>query len=335
MMPAVINMIALTVAAASFVGLLRDAGASVRECADQAILRGIEDLPDSLLPPGCEDLLIVPEDGYWENAVLHLVGAGADTTDFGIIEYGVAYNPAKADWFWVSGTGRVQMYSQLPFCATAFEAEYRLELDPVRLVLASGGWIDPSADAVAEAWDLIDRGMIAQAVDTLSMIFYPQNYYESEEMGAAALARSHGLALDLYRGGDAAAACSVMAVAVDSAYMFWSEYQWPSGYGSAAGYDAGRAAVYLPRTDYVESINDYGFFLLESGHRERAVEILAGVIDVDPERAVAHLNLADALWALGRFDEARGHYSTYIDLLGGDGLTDLAPPRALERGGTR
>lgn len=333
-MLAVIHMIALTVAAASADGYIEDAGAYVRECVEQAILRGLEELPDSLMPPGCDELLIVPEEGFFEDAVLHLVGAGADTTDFGTFEYGGMYNPAKTDWFWDGETGTVKVFSQMPFSAFTYWACYSLHTDPPALVLIAEGTMDPSRDAVDAAWDLIDRGMIAQAVDTLSMIFYPQNYYESEEMGAAALARSHGLALDLYRGGDAAAACSSMAVAVDSAYMFWSDFEWPCGYGSASGYDASRAAAFLPRGDYVESINDYGFFLLESGDPGRAAEILEGVIDVAPERAVAYLNLADALWALGRTDEARPMYAEYMQLLDADGLRDRAPSRALERGGS-
>lgn len=307
------------------------AGARVLECVDQAILRGIEDLPDSLLPPGCDDLFIVPEEGCWEDAVLHLVGAGEDTTDFGTFEYGGMYNPAKTEWRWNPDEGTVQVYSQLPFSAFTYWADYRLDTAPPALVLLGEGTMDPSRDAVDAAWRLIDSGMVAQAVDTVSMIFYPQYYYESEEMGAAALARSHGLALDLYRGGDAAAACSTMAVVVDSACSFWSDFEWPCGYGSAAGYAAGRAAEFLPREDYAEMINDYGFFLLEAGHPERASVMLEGVIAVAPDRAVAYLNLADALWALGRFDEARPLYGEYLRLQDDDGLLYQAPGYAIER----
>lgn len=311
-------------------GIGPDAGARVRECIDQAILRGIEDLPDSLLPPGCSDLLIVPEEGYWENAVLHIVGAGTDTTDFGTFEYGGMYNPAKTEWRWIPADGIVQVYSQLPFSAFTYWAEYRIETEPPALVLLDEGTMDPSRDAVDAAWRLIDSGMVAQAVDTISMVFYPQRYYEPEELGAAALARSHGLALDLYRGGDAAAACSIMAVVIDSAYSFWSDSEWPCSYRSATAYDSSWVVRFLSRDDYVEMINDYGFFLLEAGHPERASMILEGVIAVAPDRAVAYLNLADALWALGRFDEARPLYAEYQSLLDGDELLD--PP--VTRSGT-
>lgn len=307
------------------------AGARVRECVDQAILRGIEELPDSLLPRGCDDLLIVPEEGYWEDAVLHLVGAGADTTDFGTFEYGGMYNPAKTEWRWLPADGIVQVYSQLPFSAFTYWAEYRLGTEPPALVLLGEGTMDPSRDAVDAARRMIDSGMVAQAVDTLSMIFYPQYYYESEEMGAALLRRSHELALQSYRDGDVMAACSVMALPFEHDYLFNLDCGWIPGIDSGEDYRAGAYAGHMPFEEAIVIANDYGFFLLEAGHPERASVILEGVIAVAPDRAVAYLNLADALWALGRFGEARPLYRMYLELLGDDGLLDRAPEYAMVR----
>ncbi len=311
-------------------GIGSDAGARVRECVDQAILRGIEDLPDSLLPPGCDDLLIVPEEGYWEGAVLHLVGAGADTTDFGTFEYGGMYNPAKTEWRWLPVDGIVQVYSQMPYSAFTYWAEYRLETAPPALTLLEQGTMDPTQDAVDAAWHLIDSGMISQAVDTLSMVFYPQFYYESEEMGAALLRRSHGLALQSYHDGDVMAACSVMTLPFEHDYLFDLDYGWILSIDSEEGYRACAYAGHMPFEEAVVIANDYGFFLLEAGHPSEAEPILRHVISLDPTRAVAYRNLADALWALGRFDEARPLYAEYQSLLDGDELLD--PP--VTRSGT-
>ena len=79
------------------------------------------------------------------------------------------------------------------------------------------------------------------------------------------------------------------------------------------------------------SINGYGFFLQESGDPGRAAGILAGVSAVDPGRTAAYLNLADALWVLGRPEEAGPLYAEYLRLLEGDGLLDHAPGYVMER----
>lgn len=309
-----------------------DAGAFVRESVDLAILRGIEGLPDSLLPPGFDELLIVPEEGYWEDAVLHLVGAGADTTDFGLVTYGGMYNPAKTDWFWDEESGLVKVFSQMPSSAFAYWAEYDLETGPPALVLLGEGTMDPSRDAVDAAWALIERGMVDQAVDTLSMIFYPQNYYEPEEIGAALLRRSHELALDFYRDGEVMAACSVMTLPFEHGYLFELDYGWIMCYGSAEGYRAGDYSEHMPFEEALVMANDYGFFLLEAGSPSEAEPILRQVVMLDPTRAVALLNLADALWAQGRFGEARPLYGEYLRLLDDHGLLDRAPAYAFERG---
>ncbi len=313
-------------------GIGPDAGAYVRECVDHAILRGIEDLPDSLLPPGFDDLLIVPEEEYWEDAVLHLVGAGEDTTDFGLFEYGGMYNPAKTDWNWDAEQELVEVYSQMPGSAFSFWAEYTLMADPPALVLLREGTVDPSQDAVTAAWNLIDQGMIAQAIETLSMIFYPQNYFEPEEMGAALLARSHELALGFYREGDGMAACSVMTVVFENDYLFNLDYSWILDCYSEEEYQAGDYSERMPFDEALVIANDYGFFLLEAGSTSEALPLLRHVVALDPCRAVARLNMADALWALGRFGEARPQYGEYLRLLDDDGLLDRAPARAFERG---
>lgn len=313
-------------------GIGPDAGAYVRECVDHAILRGIEELPDSLLPPGYDELLIVPEDGYWEDAVLHLVGAGADTTDFSLVEYGGMYNPAKTDWFWDEDLRLVKVFSQMPGNAFTFWAQYSFVPDPPALVLLGEGTVDPSQDAVTAAWSLVDQGMIAQAIDTLCMVFYPQYYYEPEEMGAALLARSHELALGFYRDGDVMAACSVMTEVFEHGCLFDLDYSWILDFDSEEGY---RTSYYSERMPFEEALviaNDYGFFLLEAGSPSEALPLLRQVVALDPSRAVARLNLADALWALGRFGEARPQYGEYLRLLDDDGLLDRAPTRSLERG---
>jgi hypothetical protein len=315
-------------------GIGPDPGAYVQKCVRLAILRGIEGVPDSLMPSGYDELLIVPEEDFFTDPILHLVGAGADTTDLGLIEYGGMYNPAKTDWFWDEESELVKVFSQMPGNAYTFWAEYSLQGTPPALVLLEEGTVDPSQDAVTAAWSLVDQGMISQAIDTLYMIFYPQNYYEPEAMGAALLAKSHELALRFSEEGDITAACSVMTAVFEHDYLFELDYDWILNFDSAEGYRAGDYSEYMPFEEALVIANDYGFFLLEAGRPEEAEVVLRCVVTVAPDRVVARLNLADALWALGRFDEARPQYARYLRLLEMEGLLDHAPSHALERSGS-
>ncbi|MES3039049.1 MAG: tetratricopeptide repeat protein [Bdellovibrionota bacterium] len=59
--------------------------------------------------------------------------------------------------------------------------------------------------------------------------------------------------------------------------------------------------------------NDYGFFLYQNPkHLELANEVLTAVVKHYPKRAVARLNLGDALWDLGKSEDAKVHYREYL-----------------------
>ncbi len=58
--------------------------------------------------------------------------------------------------------------------------------------------------------------------------------------------------------------------------------------------------------------NDWGFYWLEAKDAARAKPILETVTAAAPERAVAHLNLGDALWALGDQAGAKKEYGAYV-----------------------
>ena len=78
-------------------------------------------------------------------------------------------------------------------------------------------------------------------------------------------------------------------------------------------------------------MNDYGFFLAEAGMNDRAVAVLTTVLARAPDRTVAYLNLADAEYAQGWKDEARGHYRGYRERMRGENKAAKVPPRVAER----
>lgn len=87
----------------------------------------------------------------------------------------------------------------------------------------------------------------------------------------------------------------------------------------------------IPVAEYINVINDYGFFLQMSDQNEAAIKILQWVISTEPKRTVAYLNLADAFWSLGRQGEARANYQQYQDLMLAAKKSAKIPARVKER----
>jgi tetratricopeptide (TPR) repeat protein len=75
--------------------------------------------------------------------------------------------------------------------------------------------------------------------------------------------------------------------------------------------------------------NDIGFFLEQGGEYTEAILVLKKVVELFPERTVAHLNIADAYKGLNQIDSAIAHYSKYSDLMKKDGKESKIPKRVL------
>ena len=97
--------------------------------------------------------------------------------------------------------------------------------------------------------------------------------------------------------------------------------------------------------EYTAMLNDYAFYLMAPHNAEEAqgydnrresvhesvLAMLAHVIRRDPKRAVAYLNLGDALWKNGRDADAAGYYRRYRELLQAGNPKMRIPARVLQR----
>jgi TonB family protein len=83
----------------------------------------------------------------------------------------------------------------------------------------------------------------------------------------------------------------------------------------------------IQKKDYIAPLNDYGFYLQETGHDEPAVRVFRKVVALEPSREVAYLNLADSLWKLGDKDEAAPLYEKYKALMKSENLSSKVPTR--------
>jgi hypothetical protein len=81
----------------------------------------------------------------------------------------------------------------------------------------------------------------------------------------------------------------------------------------------------------VAELNDYGFYLAEAGRSADAVDALSAVIDLDPDRVPAYLNLADAQVAAGDAAGAKTNYAEYQKRMTAAGKAARIPPRVADR----
>ncbi len=81
---------------------------------------------------------------------------------------------------------------------------------------------------------------------------------------------------------------------------------------------------------YERILNDLGFFLEQGGYLKEAVLLLQEVVRIFPKRAVAYLNLADALWKEDK-ENSKLYYKKYIDILTSLKKRKKIPTRVFER----
>lgn len=122
----------------------------------------------------------------------------------------------------------------------------------------------------------------------------------------------------LYRGGDAAGAGDAIAAVVKDMQLAFVTSAYPV--------DGDPGDLKLAR-----HFNDYGFYLDRAGKTQQAIDVLSQVTDVDPDRTVAYLNLADAQYSAGQTADAKANYAEYRERMVAAGKQAKIPSRVAER----
>ncbi|MGL3339943.1 tetratricopeptide repeat protein [Pseudomonas aeruginosa] len=86
---------------------------------------------------------------------------------------------------------------------------------------------------------------------------------------------------------------------------------------------------YFPHS--IRMSNYIGFLLEQSGHFKEASILLRKVVEEKPDRAVAHLNLADSYWGMGVKNLARLSYRSYYNMMIETDHENKLPKRVIER----
>jgi len=100
-----------------------------------------------------------------------------------------------------------------------------------------------------------------------------------------------------------------------------------------------------PRRDFVESylrkygylmdrqqdFNDIAYFWQQAGGNDEAIWLLIKVLENNPKRIVAYLNIADAYWAQREKAKAAENYRAYVNLVSANGKKQKVLQRAHEQ----
>ena len=243
-------------------------------------------------------------------------------------------NKAKT---YVECKGRtIELHSQLPFSAA--EVVQTFSWDGLDLKYISTRHEDPSAQFVEEIIKAAEtgdtrtlRGFLKSESDGDIGVMYPHAYI-TRQLFTDAIRRGHNAATRLFKAGRAREAARRLALMFDVTARLNTilgidekPSEKPDLWLAAWKFQEMQAV------EYAYALNDYGYFLQQSGEDEAAVNIFAAVIREDAKRPVAYLNLADSLWTLNRKAEARSHYETYRRLMSAAKRVDQIPVRVSER----
>jgi len=274
----------------------------------QVYIREIYEFPPTLLPENITVLFIIP--CAPDSKELLLVGKSEEGNyyDFGKVPFTGELNMAKTDIYYNTEDGLVYIYSQMPSVAFCYTAKYNWDTEKQRLILIDEWTEDPSAEALEEVEKLLAEGEIEKAAEELSYILYPQNYYDPCEMAVKFLRSAHKRAVEEYRAGSNDSWTLIMKSLNDLPLSG----KWIFEFPSKNDYEKSDYAKYMEYKDFIIIVNDYGFLMEQAGKAKDALYVLNYVLSLSPERTVAHLNLADALYKTGDKEEAKKYYTSYI-----------------------
>jgi tetratricopeptide (TPR) repeat protein len=301
------------------------AGQISQKMADAAT--GIFDImyiPAELIPSGCTGLLffVTADPGSPGNAAVLLSGSTAkgDMKALARLPYTGSFEGKGLGYY---SDGAVVLSMEYPY-STAF-VETRWSWDGKSAKLLGSRESDPQKGVADAVRALIKKGDLAAALDAVHAVLYPESYLDSREIGPLLTQLGYKKAMAEYRAGKSDRAARLMSdVFLTDQAAGLLDVESREEY-AAAGYSR-----FLPFEEFIAIHNDYGFFL-EQIADPRAIEILSRTVVLDPGRAAAFLNLADALWKAGKRAEAAANYREYARLMKAKGYEKQIPSRVTER----
>lgn len=283
------------------------------------------------LPDGIYELRIAGIEVERDSLDIYLLGTAVDTDIPFLLAtggYRGNHNFTKSDASYDEDEGLICICFQMPFSARYCKGCYRWDIENESLELIRYINGDPSLEAMERANSLMAEGRIAEAICELDEMFYPDNYYSSDEMIARLLRSINRAAGDAEGEGNFEKAVSLFG---DLAGFLHTDREWFTAFTDSVDYVNCNYSEYMGLGEYAMIMNNYAYFLEQTDDLGKSLIVLRKVLDLKPERMVAHINIADVLWALGEPAEAKGHYRIYVNMMINRELTHQIPDYVHER----
>jgi hypothetical protein len=283
------------------------------------------------LPEDIYELRITGIEVEWDSLDIYLLGM-TPKTDIPLLlatgGYRGDHNFTKSYASYVEEEDEIRLSFQMPGSARWCTGCYRWNIEEESLEFLRYYSRDPSLEAMERVDSLLTVGNISEAIYELNGIFYPGNYYSSDEMISRLLVSINRTALEQHNSGNNQGAVDLF---LDLAEFFHTQDEWFQAFDDSLDYVGTNYSQYMDLSDYVMIMNNYAFYLEQIDDPDKSLIVLRKVLDLDPSRMVAHLNIADVLWDLGEFTEAEEHYIIYQQMMIDSELTHQIPLRVDER----
>ena len=281
-------------------------------------------IPAELIPPGCTELFffVTADPGSPGSQAVLLTGSTArgDMKALARLAYTGGFEGKGLGYY---SDGAVVLSMEYPY-STAF-VETRWSWDGKTAKLLGSRESDPQKGVADAIRALVKKGDLEAALEAVHAVMYPESYLDSREIGPLLAQLGYKKAMTEYRAGKADRAARIM-----SDVFLTDQAAGLLDVESREEYAASGYPRFLPFEEFIAIQNDYGFFL-EQIADPRAVELLSRTVVLDPGRAAAFLNLADALWKAGKHVEAAADYREYARMMKAKGYEKQIPSRVAER----
>ena len=117
----------------------------------------------------------------------------------------------------------------------------------------------------------------------------------------------------------------------DLAGFLHTDREWFTSFTDSLDYVNCDYSEYMGLGEYAMIINNYAYFLEQTDDFDKSLVVLRKVLDLKPQRMVAHLNIADVLWKFVQPAEAGEHYRNYVEMMIERELTNQIPDYVDER----
>ena len=288
------------------------------------------------LPNGINELVLTGIEVEQDSLDIYLLGISPETDIPFLLAtggYRGEYNFERFFVYYHKEEDEFEIKFLMPNCSRTCRAYYEWDPDNRSLIQLRSYTEDPSLEALARADSLLIEGEITEAIDKLNRIWhmytrYYYDYYDPNEMIARLLRIVNRTALEKVDAGDFQGAVDLFGYLSDYNQM---SFQWYMSFSDSLDFMESDRSSYMGLSEYVMILNNYAFFLEQTDALYLSQKILGKVLDLQPSRVIAHLNIADVLWKLGEYAEAEEHYSIYLEIMTEGNMTQEIPPYVQER----